>query len=406
MAETTHKSIFGIAVAIVVVVLGYFVYDRTRSPCESIFEDTATNIKADVAFIKTRGAVFIGKEKLRELDEKSNQLGLTLKACCIAAPAEFLKCKEEGSQQEARLAQIKTFVEEAQAAQTQGRTEVVQQKSAEAKRAVDEVNSKSEGFVQRVAQLQAAAPAPRDDKIRLSKGAETEPNNTTQEPSQAEMGTAIAAEVSPKDDADYFRLQYQDAKNRRDIIAVQLENLSSTLQPALILHHGDRSIARNWNSANAAGADLGFSFSADPGQQYIVGVGSGYGSTVGKYRLSVTAEKAYDVHEPNGDWPQATALKLGETIKANVMDGKDVDWYRVSGLKEKTLTVQLINQSSDLQPSIQIRNLDKSIAQNWTSANAGGADLTVSHEAELGRDYYVIVASDYESFGTYRLVVK
>ncbi len=160
MAETTHKSIFGIAAAIVVVVLGYFVYDRTRNPCESIFEDTATNIKADVAFIKTRGAVIIGKEKLRELDEKSNQLGLTLKACCIAAPTEFLKCKEEGSQQEARLAQIKTFVEEAQTAQTQGRTEVVQQKSAEANRAVEEVNSKTEGFVERVAQLQAASHRP------------------------------------------------------------------------------------------------------------------------------------------------------------------------------------------------------------------------------------------------------
>jgi hypothetical protein len=87
------------------------------------------------------------------------------------------------------------------------------------------------------------------------------------------------------------------------------------------------------------------------------------------------------------------------------MDGKDLDWYRISGVKEKNLTVQLENLSQ-LRPIIRIRKSDKSIAQDSAAPNAG-ADLKFSIASEPGQDYFVEVGSHYgESAGLYRLTVR
>ena len=85
------------------------------------------------------------------------------------------------------------------------------------------------------------------------------------------------------------------------------------------------------------------------------------------------------------------------------MDGSDLDWYRLSGVPGKTVTVHLGNLSKTLQPQIQIRNADKSVLQNWTGTNARGADLEITFPAESGKDYFVIVGCSYSNAGKYRL---
>jgi hypothetical protein len=196
-------------------------------------------------------------------------------------------------------------------------------------------------------------------------------------------------------------------RKRRDIVVVQLENPSTTLRPSLILHHDDKSIAMNWDDANAPGADKDFSFSAEPGKSYYVGVASYGNNSAGQYALSVVPQKAYAQYEPNDDAFAATRLKLGEMIEANIMDGKDVDSYRLSGLKEKSLTVQLENLSNGLRPSIQVLDADKSIARTWAAANANGADLKFSMEAKPGEEYFVEVgAYGGNSKGPYKLTVR
>ena len=89
------------------------------------------------------------------------------------------------------------------------------------------------------------------------------------------------------------------------------------------------------------------------------------------------------------------------------MDGPDVDWYRLSGVKSKTVAVHLENQSKTLQPSIAIFNSDKSLLQDWQAANAQGADFEVSFPAELGKEYFVVVTShNHWSEGKYRLSTR
>jgi len=238
-------------------------------------------------------------------------------------------------------------------------------------------------------------------------GAEQEPNNTIPQANVADMGTTIVGEVTRADDVDFFRFQYRDAKKRRDNIVVHLENRSTTLRPSLILHNEDKSIARNWEAANAPGADFEFSFLAESEKTYFVGVASYYNGTSGAYALSLLPQKAYDQYEPNDDAFTPTPLNVGQTVEANIMNGSDVDSYKVSGVKEKNLTIQVKNLSPALQPSVRVLKSDKSIAQNWNAAGAPGADLNFSIQSEPGQDYFVEVASYYnQTAGPYKLTVR
>ncbi len=198
----------------------------------------------------------------------------------------------------------------------------------------------------------------------------------------------------------------RDAKNRRDIVAVHVENQSSTLQPSARLHGEDKSVALGWITTNAAGANLDFSFSADPGKSCYVDVDSS-GGTVGKYVLSIVPQKGYDQYEPNDDGFTATPIAFGQTVDANIMDGGDVDWYRISGIKVKSVTVRLENGSTTLQPSVRVHNADKSVLANWSGPNAAGADHTISFEAETDREYFLEVAAYLgSSSGKYKLSAR
>ena len=90
------------------------------------------------------------------------------------------------------------------------------------------------------------------------------------------------------------------------------------------------------------------------------------------------------------------------------MDGTDYDWYRVSGMKGKSFSVVVENQSPTLWPSIRIHNTDKSIAKDWTTTNTSGADLTVTlPDAEPDKDYFVVVAPhSSQSAGNYKLSTR
>jgi hypothetical protein len=287
---------------------------------------------------------------------------------------------------------VANLINEAQAAKNQGNEELAQQKAGQAREAVSAVTSASSELGKTAANLSS-------DPVSI-KSAEQEPNNTILQANAAEMGATISGEISTPDDQDFFKFSYKDPKNRRDLLRLHIENRSTTLQPQFQVYNEDKSSLQTWSAANAAGANLDFSFVAEPGNTYYVAVGS-YSGT-GKYALSLIPQKAYDQYEPNEDAFAATPIRLGQTIEANIMDTKDMDWYRLSGVQGKTVTVHLENLSDALQPQIQIRNGDKSVLQDWSGANASGANLEVTFPAESGKDYFVIVGS-YSNAGKYKL---
>jgi hypothetical protein len=267
----------------------------------------------------------------------------------------------------------------------QQKPELAKQKTDAAKEAATKVTNTEKTLARTTEALPASIP--------VKDGTEQEPNNTILQANVAEMGATIAGEINPANDVDFFKFQYRNEKKRRDIVVARLENRSATLRPSLSLYNEDKSVARDWTSANAAGANLEFSFVAEPEKTYFVGVASDYKRSAGAFALSLIPQKAYDEYEPNDDAFTATPLKVGQTVEANIMDGADLDYYRISGVKEKNLTVQLENLSSSLQPSSRVLKADKSIARDWNSADVPGADLIFTIAAEPGQDYFVEVAS-------------
>jgi hypothetical protein len=394
-----------IAATVCLLTLMWFVYRGLgRSRCDSIFEQTADRVQADLDFIKVKGGVTLGTEKVQELTDSSQKVGLHLKSCCIAQQAKALNadqlqvCMSGAKDYQTQIIQVATNIKEATAAEEQQKPELAKQKAEAAKEGVSKVGNTAKTL----GKLTEALPA--SDAVK--DGAEQEPNDTIPQANITEIGTTIAGEVNPTKDVDFFEFRYRDAKKRRDNIVVQLKNRSTTLQPSLILHHEDRSIARNWDAANAPGAHHKFSFLAEPEKTYFIGVGSYFNGTSGAYALSLLPQKAYDQYEPNDDAFNPTSLKVGQTVEANIMTGSDVDCYQVSGVKEKNLTIQLKNLSTALQPSVRVLKSDKSPAQGWNAANAPGADLNFSIPSEPGQDYFVEVTSYFNgSAGPYNLTV-
>ena len=408
-------------VLLTVVWLAYRTCGRSR--CDNIFQQTADRIQVKLKFIKTNGELALGQQKIQDLTEASQQVGIHLTTCCNlqqagALNAEQLQvCMSGAKDYQTQIIRVAANIEEADAAEKQQKPELAKQKTDEAKEGANKLLS-TEKTLAKAMETPPASPS-------VKGGAEQEPNNTIPQANVAEMGPAIAGEISPADDADFFKFQYQDAKKRRDIVVVCLENKSNTLVPWIALFKADKSLDRGWKGPNTTGADSDFAFSAEPGKIYHVGVKSNYGQSTGAYILSVDPQRAYDQYEPNDNAFTATPLKVGQTIEANIMDAADVDSYRLSGVTGKSLTMDLgllpntRSQESakcdtamaelamtKFHPWVRILKSDMSIAQDWKAPN-GPANLTFSIPSEPGQDYFVEVTAAYgQSWGPYKLTVR
>ena len=84
-----------VAATAVSLVIIYFVYQGlVRSKCDSIFEQTANRLSGNLEFIKIKGELVLGREKVQELTEGSQKVALHLKTCCIAQQAGTLNADQ------------------------------------------------------------------------------------------------------------------------------------------------------------------------------------------------------------------------------------------------------------------------------------------------------------------------
>jgi hypothetical protein len=171
---TKQKPLTILAVAGLALVLAYFLYDRMRPACDSIFDQTATKVGGSAEVLKTKGELFVGREKIQELAESSQKVALHLKACCVAQRsgnlnAEQLQgCMNGAKEYESKLQQVGNILNEAQAAKDQGNQQVVEQKTAQAKEAVSAASRTASELAGMVHTLPASQGAPATEKHTLS----------------------------------------------------------------------------------------------------------------------------------------------------------------------------------------------------------------------------------------------
>jgi hypothetical protein len=135
-----------VAATVVLLTVMWLVY-RTfvHSKCDSIFEQTADRVQANLEFIKIKGGLALGQEKVQELTEASQKVGLHLKSCCIAQQAgilnadQFQVCVSGAKDYQNQIIQVVTNIKEANAAEEQQKLDLARQKTDAAKEAASKI---------------------------------------------------------------------------------------------------------------------------------------------------------------------------------------------------------------------------------------------------------------------------
>jgi hypothetical protein len=126
----------------VMVIAALFIYVTRPGPCDGIFEQTAPKLHTTINFLKTNGEMVIGRDKVQELAESSQRIGILCKTCCIAqqsgkiSAAQFQDCLNTTKSYETQVLQVASSVDAANSAKQKGQVELVSEKTQQATLAV------------------------------------------------------------------------------------------------------------------------------------------------------------------------------------------------------------------------------------------------------------------------------
>ena len=216
----------------------------------------------------------------------------------------------------------------------------------------------------------------------------------------ARVGMTISGEIVPARPSNFYR--FENPLPKRDIVLFRLENKSATLKPQMKIYNGDRSeIVDRYDGT--PGASVQQLISVEPGQGLYVQVKPSYESA-GAYQLSAIAQQAYDTNEPNDDQLTPTSATVGQPIEGSIMDARDHDWFRFTGVQGPKINIVLNNGSTTLKPYVKVYSSTKS-EKLYKYHGTPGAGLDFDVEVDAGKDFYVQVPP-YDSSGKYQLLIK
>ncbi len=154
-----------VAATAVSLAIVYFVYQGIAPPkCDSIFEQTTDRLRGNLEFIKIKGELALGREKVQELTEASQKVALHLKSCCIAQQTgkisgdQFQVCISGAKDYETHIVQVATNIKEVKAAKEQEKPELAKQKTEQAKEAAGKAISAEKTLANRTEPLPTAPP--------------------------------------------------------------------------------------------------------------------------------------------------------------------------------------------------------------------------------------------------------
>lgn len=134
MSKTTAALMLMIVLAI-----GYFLYQwLVHSPCDTVLQQTAPELKGNIKVIKAEGGVALSQPQVQELSEASQKLAVYLKTCCVLAQmgkVDAERCLAKASEYDRHITEVATNLKEAKAAQEQSNPELAQEKKEKVQQA-------------------------------------------------------------------------------------------------------------------------------------------------------------------------------------------------------------------------------------------------------------------------------
>lgn len=395
--------------ALGIVLLSSLVVLRPHATCDGIFEQTAPHLEANLEIIRSKGALAVGQDKIQELTESAQKVGLHLKTCCAVLsggklnPAQFQQCIDGAAGYDRKVAQVAAQVAAITPSGGSDATAMAPSQRTEIATTIRAASQDAEALGRQVQQLNpAGGSAAGTAATAAAADQEVEPNDTPAIANPIPPGTTVTGEIKAAGDLDYYKITA--SKNQRDLLRVSLENLSTTLAPNFTLYNQNKSQIGYDHYDGTAGADLKFAFVLEPGGSNYLRV-SGVSSTLGAYRLKFVYQNAADQYEPNDNAAQASALRSGQTLSASIMDGQDQDWYRFQAGAHSAL-LRMDTDSQTLAPQLMVYDENRAqIANPYSDTHGAALDYTLT--TVPGKTYYIAVIpyGDTSVPGNYRLRV-
>ena len=233
--------------------------------------------------------------------------------------------------------------------------------------------------------------------------AEVEPNNSANNANLIPLGREVSAEMAGNNgDTDCFRFIAPPAP--RDHIAIEVEVRSLALELGMRMYDREQSLVLNRAPAGP-GQRIAEYISPPPNSTWTLELWSAHG-TSGDYTVRVSALHAFDSYEPNDNIFAATHIEVGGSIRANIMDADDTDFYSFESPTSGTVTVEVENGSSTLIPALTKFGPDKRNTGFGPDIRTPGQSLRHSMAVEAHQTYYLQVWSQGGTSGEYSLTIR
>jgi hypothetical protein len=238
--------------------------------------------------IEKEGGFAVSQDKIQELAESAQKVGLHLKTCCTVLdggqlnPQQFQQCVDKASGYETQMAEVARQISFAKEAKAGGDSEPpnsrIGQIGASVEAAISSVNS-LEKFVQTDLEPEQAEQKP--DGVSQ----EQEPNDQVTQANPISLGKPTQGKLSSSKDRDYFQFRTEDTDSKIRLI-VRKSVTGGYYAEAIVYNHFEERIAGDHQNGDDA---VTFSFNTKPDAVYYIilkpRVGQG-----GSYELLVRAE--------------------------------------------------------------------------------------------------------------------
>ena len=233
---------------------------------------------------------------------------------------------------------------------------------------------------------------------------EVEPNNDTSQANIVALGKAVEGEIDAAvDDDDFFRVITPPAP--RDLISIEIQNLSTSLAPELRIFDQERRMTDWGKVAPEPGSNLRQTIAPAPNTTLYLQV-SGLGHSAGAYTLLVQPRKAFDAYEPNDDISNAKRIPLGTAVAAGIMDANDTDYYSFVSPRTGTVSIAIANRSATLIPAWSTFDPDLRSSGSGPDVPTAGMNLKHTMEVRENQTYYLQVRSLAHTAGDYSLLIE
>jgi hypothetical protein len=438
-----QKVLVAVTVAGAIVVVTFFGYPLLRiwlEPCSQIFEQTVTKVHADVDLLSKKGGMWLETAQVQNLSERSERMGMALKACCIAqhddkfSPENYRQCQIDLKSYDQQIEQVTAALDEAHRATQRKDNALAQEKVQQANSflaAANESARKIERYVPTpptppvttaptVAPTQPApTPTPtKEDRADLLGWRDPHLagyNDNFQHATLIDSRAAIMERIETQGDRDYYVLRTGTA---RGTLRVRFEQTGLTsINPYLEFRYGGE--VRSRGQAQP-GTDLTEDFHLDGESDLAyVGVWDGGDDAFSDtpYRLSITHEGEGELpdaaaaampirfdfskverkeSEPNDDHFKATGVRPGEYIAGRIGTKGDMDFYKID-VKDQaggTLMVKLQQvDATPIKPKLVFFDGDRAETRHYEHP-LSGMDLSGQQKIDKKHSVYYVAVSD------------